>query len=143
MPLFAAGHNDPGYLPDSPHTITRDWQVARDALIEDLRYAADATQTWADPHDCDDLPCPTYGEDCPDNLAADLRTAAEELQALQPSTAWQATVGRRAWWLDDLGDQCPECGYPLAEGGWPQSHRRPGDGRACLLRLDDDDTAMP
>ena len=71
MPLFAAGHNDPGYLPDSPPTITRDWQLARDALIEDLRYAADATQTWAGPHDCDDLPCPTYGQDCPDNLAAD------------------------------------------------------------------------
>ncbi len=101
MPLFSAGHNDPGYLPDSPPTITRDWQVS-----------------------------------------ADLRSAAEELQALQPSTAWQATVGRRAWWLDDLGDQCPECGYPLAEGGWPQSHHRPGDGRACLLRLDDG-TAMP
>jgi hypothetical protein len=92
----AAGHNDPGYLPDNPPTITRDWQLARDALIEDLRYAADATQTWADPHDCDDIPCPTYGDDCPDNLAGDLRLAADELQTLEPPARWQTTVGGEA-----------------------------------------------
>jgi hypothetical protein len=143
MPLFSAGHNQPGYLPDSSPMLTRDWQLARDTLIEDLHDAADATQTWADPHDCDDIPCPTYGDDCPDNLAADLRASADELQTLEPPARWQTTVGGEAWWLDDLGDHCPDCGYPLAAGGWPTSHRRPDDGQTCPLRLDDDGTAVP
>jgi hypothetical protein len=143
MPLFSAGHNQPGYLPDSSPTVTRDWQLARDTLIEDLRYAADATQTWADPHDCDDIPCPTYGDDCPDNLAADLRAAADELAASNPDNPWQATVGREVWWLDDLGDHCPDCGYHLAANGWPTSHQRPDDGQTCPLHLDDGGTAIP
>ena len=143
MPLFSAGHNQPGYLPDSAPALTRDWQSARDALIEDLRDAADATQTWADPHECHDIPCPTYGDDCPDNLAANLRAAAEELAASHPDTPWQATVGAQVWWLDDLGDHCPDCGYHLAAGGWPSSHRRPDDGQTCPLHLDDDGTGVP
>ncbi len=78
----------------------------------------------------------------PDNLASDLRVAADELAALTPQTAWRATTAGEVWWLADLGDHCPHCGYPLATGGWPASHRRPGDGRACDLRLDDDTTAI-
>jgi hypothetical protein len=100
LPLYATGHNQPGYLPDDDGTnrlITRDWQRARDSLLEDLRGAADATQTWADPHDCDDLPCPTYGDDCPDNLAADLRMAADELGALQPDTHGRPPSPGEAW----------------------------------------------
>jgi hypothetical protein len=45
MPLYATGHNRPGYLPDDDGTsrlITRDWQHARDSLIDDLRDAAEA-----------------------------------------------------------------------------------------------------
>ncbi len=146
MPLYATGHNQPGYLPDDDGTnrlVTRDWQRARDSLMEDLRDAADATQTWADPHDCDDIPCPTYGDGCPDNLAADLRMAADELAALQPDTPWQSSVAGEAWWLDDLGDHCPDCGYPLAQHGWPASHQRPADGHACHVGLDDDGTVVP
>jgi hypothetical protein len=140
MPLYAAGHNQPGYLPNyrsGDTLVTRQWRRARDHLVEDLRDAADATQTWTDPHDCDDIPCPTYGDDCPDNLAADLRMAAEEAAVLQPDTPWQATVAGQAWWLADLGGHCPDCGYPLAERGWPSLHRRPADGRSCDLQLDD------
>jgi hypothetical protein len=143
MPLYATGHNQPGYLPDDDGTnrlVTRDWQCARDSLVEDLRDTAAATQTWADPHDCDDIPCPTYGDDCPDNLAADLRMAAEELAALQPDTPWQATVAGQAWRLDDLGDHCPNCGYPLAQHGCPAAHQRPADGHTCELEFDDDGT---
>ena len=140
MPLYSTGHNQPGYLPDNDGTIavTHDWRRARDRLVEELRGAADATQTWADPHDCDDVPCPTYGDDCPDNLAADLRMAADEAADLQPGTPWRATVAGHAWWLRDLGDHCPACGYPLAERGWPEFHQRPADGCACDLELDDE-----
>jgi hypothetical protein len=143
MPLFSAGHNQPGYLPDSEPVVTRDWQLARDTLIDDLRFAADATETWADPHDCDDVPCPTYGDDCPDNLAAGLRAAADELATSNPDAGWQATVGREVWWLDDIGDHCPDCGYHLAAHGWPTAHHLPDDGGPCPLHLDDDGTASP
>src|SRR6266545_358947 len=105
MPLYATGHNQPGYLPDDGTSfVTRDWQRARDSLVEDLRMAA------------------------------------EELAALQPDTPWQATVAGQAWRLDDLGDHCPNCGYPLAQHGWPAAHRRPADGHPCELGFDDDGT---
>jgi len=98
---FGAGWNQPGYLPETDPFETDDWTDARDYLAEEMREHADNLQTWADPHNCDDIPCPTYGDDCPWQTAADMRLAVdEELLQLQEGQTFLHHAGGFAYWLD-------------------------------------------
>jgi hypothetical protein len=51
------------------------------ASADDLREQARVTRTWSDPHDCDDIPCPTFGDDCPWQVAGYFDLLADEREA--------------------------------------------------------------
>ena len=55
---FHAGHNDPGYLPESEPGTFASFAEAKDYMLSELRFHAENLDTWAEPHDCDDVPCP-------------------------------------------------------------------------------------
>jgi len=103
---FHAGYNDPGYLPESEPATFATFADAKAWLIETLNWHADNVGTWADEHDCDDLPCPTYGDDCPHDKANSLSLAAENLN-LCNGPEWGDTVAGVAYWI--LPYTCDEC----------------------------------
>ena len=123
---FHAGHNDAGYLPESDAATFPIFDDAKTYMIGELLQAADAMSSWADPHDCDDVPCPSFGDDCPEQLANSVALAADELN-LENGPEWFASLsdGRSlpvSWWIspcyDDCqdDDECPcsECAEELA-----------------------------
>jgi hypothetical protein len=76
---FHAGHNDAGYLPESEVETFDTFEDAKAYMISELLSAADNMASWADEHDCDDVPCPTYGDACPEQLASEATALAEDL----------------------------------------------------------------
>lgn len=103
VPHWHAGYNQPGYLPEAEPGVYASYHAARDALAEDMEAAADATKTWADPHDCDDIPCPTYGEDCPWQTAGAIRAERADLIA-SDGPEWSGQAGGLAYWVTPCGD---------------------------------------
>ncbi|HZQ78745.1 MAG TPA: hypothetical protein VFE55_15530 [Acidimicrobiia bacterium] len=111
---FHAGHNDAGYLPESDVEAFSTFEDAKSWQIQELLWAADNMASWADEHDCDDIPCPTYGDDCPEQLASAVTLSAEDLN-LESGPEWQTYLsdGRAllvAWWIapcqeDDCGPE--------------------------------------
>jgi hypothetical protein len=79
--LYTAGWNLPGYLPEMDPTTFTTLADAVDYLAGEMAEHAESTATWAEEHDCDDVPCPTYGDDCPTNKAHDIEVAAECFRA--------------------------------------------------------------
>ena len=72
---FHAGHNDAGYLPESDPETFDTFEDAKRYMFGELLWAADNMASWADEHDCDDVPCPTYGDECPEQLASEVTLA--------------------------------------------------------------------
>jgi hypothetical protein len=103
VPHWHAGYNQPGYLPEAEPGVYTSYHAARDALAEDMEAAAEATETWADPHDCDDIPCPTYGEDCPWQAAGAIRAERDDLIA-SDGPEWSGHAGGLAHWVTACGD---------------------------------------
>lgn len=103
VPHWHAGYNQPGYLPEAEPGVYASFETASEALACDIEEHADATQTWADEHDCDDIPCPTYGDDCPWQHAGNLRA---ERDALLDSDGpeWSGSAGGLAWWVTTCDD---------------------------------------
>lgn len=93
-----AGYNQPGYLPDAEPGTYASFEAAAEALACDMEAHADAQETWADPHDCDDIPCPTYGEDCPWQQAAAIRSERDDLVD-SDSPEWSSSTGGLAYWV--------------------------------------------
>jgi hypothetical protein len=92
------GWNLPGYLPDTePSTFTR-FDDTKSYLISELLAAADSVASWNEPHECDDIPCPSYGDECPNDLANSLSLAAEDLN-LANGPAWGGIVAGYSWWI--------------------------------------------
>lgn len=60
-----AGYNQPGYLPEAEPDVYASFEAAREGLADDMEHHAATQESRADPHDCDDVLCPTYGDDCP------------------------------------------------------------------------------
>jgi hypothetical protein len=93
----------PGYLPEDEVDHYESWDDAIDGLIWDMGRLADAIVTWADEHDCDDIPCPTYGDDCPWDMAKTCEALASELDALKGAdttvTEWYGYVGGYGYWI--------------------------------------------
>lgn len=103
VPRWHAGYNQPGYLPEAEPGVYASYHAARDGLAEDMEAAADATETWAVPHDCDDIPCPTYGEDCPWQTAGVIRAERDDLLA-SDGPEWSGHAGGLAYWVTACGD---------------------------------------
>jgi hypothetical protein len=114
------GWNLPGYLPGGDVTCFETWDDAKQYLIDEMLRHADSIDTWADEHDCDDVPCPTYGDDCPAQKASDVSNTAEELN-LENGPEWQGYAGDLSYWITAVpADDCDEeiIDYRLPE--WEQ-----------------------
>lgn len=103
-----SGQNLPGYLPESEVDCAETWEDAKEQMISRLVDASDSTATWADEHDCDDVPCPTYGDSCPEQIASSLRFAAEDLN-LSDGPEWGDIIGGVSYWITQTpADDCDE-----------------------------------
>jgi hypothetical protein len=107
-PHFHAGHNDAGYLPEADTATFATFEDAKTYMIAELLEAADNMASWGEPHNCDDIPCPTFDDSCPEQLASSAALTAEELN-LEGGPEWQAYLsdGRAlpvSWWIAP----CPE-----------------------------------
>lgn len=99
---FHAGTNAPGYLPDDLPAVFGNWFEAKAYIIGELLDDADAAASWNEEHDCDDVPCPTHGDDCPEGKASALTFAAEELN-LENGPDWSSIVAGRSYWIHSCG----------------------------------------
>lgn len=99
---FHAGSNDPGYLPDDLPATFSAWEDAQRFVIGELLSDADSVATWNDEHDCDDVPCPTYSDECPEGKASDLTNVAEELN-LDNGPDWSTITAGRSYWIHSCG----------------------------------------
>jgi hypothetical protein len=81
----------PGYLPESDVWITRDWEAARDSLIEDLEHGISQDELNG-----------------PDTEAIEMaERCIVELRAHQPNTEYLGYVGLYAYWVNET-DEEPE-----------------------------------
>lgn len=99
---FHAGTNDPGYLPDDLPAVFPNWFEAKAYVIHELLDDADRAASWNEPHDCDDVPCPTYGDDCAEGKASDLTHEAEDLN-LSNGPDWSTITAGRSYWISSCG----------------------------------------
>lgn len=99
---FHAGTNAPGYLPDDLPAVFGSWDDAKAYVIQELLSDADSAASWNEPHDCDDVPCPTFGDDCAEGKASDLTFAAEDLN-LENGPDWSSIVAGRSYWIHSCG----------------------------------------
>lgn len=101
-----AGFNRPGYLPESEPGVYSTFEAARDALAEDMHVHVDNEETWADEHDCDDIACPTYGDECHWQRAQNLRAEREDALATD-GPCWEGSGCGYAYWVNECHMQ--EC----------------------------------
>jgi len=99
---FHAGTNEPGYLPDSEPDSFTTWEDAQRYIIGEMLSDADSAASWNEPHDCDDVPCPTFGGDCPESKASELTFEAEELN-LDNGPDWSTITAGRSYWIHSCG----------------------------------------
>ena len=107
MRHYHAGYNMPGYLPesDSGAYVFATFADARASLLDDMERHADSEESWADEHACDDIPCPTYGDSCPWNIAGAIRCEMEDLTDCDASsTEWGGGAGNLAYWVHQCGE---------------------------------------
>ena len=112
-----SGHNMPGYMPENDVWTHATFEDAVVFMVEDLEHYADATETWVDEHDCDDIPCPTYGDDCAWNKAQNTRALVEDLlHENTGETEWTGYDDGLAWWIVECNDAaCVEAARELGE----------------------------
>lgn len=84
---FHAGHNMPGYLPESEPLCCDDWEMAQ-------RYAI-----WVMLRDADN----TDDED----KATELASTAEDLN-LHNGPEWSVTVGNTSYWITQSDEDCDD-----------------------------------
>ena len=94
-----SGHNMPGYLPDGDIGTHETFENAQDSLAEDLADTASSLATWVDPHDCDDIPCPTYGDNCSAGKVEECNNAIPMVYTFDEygGHVWAADY---EWWLE-------------------------------------------
>ena len=107
---YHVGHNVPGYLPDADVYAYADIDEAIAGLVEELAWHSGNIDTWTDDHDCDDIPCPTYGDDCPYMAARDLESLTTYLTEGNGITEAGGTflgyAAGQAWWINTCDDDC-------------------------------------
>lgn len=102
-----AGSNDPGFMPDSSPVCFDSWDAAKRYMIGELLMDAENVASWSEPHDCDDIPCPIYGDDCLEMKAADLTTLAEDLN-LESGPEWDSITAGRSYWIVVAEEDCDD-----------------------------------
>lgn len=105
-----AGWNMPGYMPECDVYTFESFEGARGYMVESLGWHADNQETWVDEHDCDDIPCPTYGDGCPWNIAQNTRMLADELEGLpadgSKGSVWNGYAGNLVYWVELCIEDC-------------------------------------
>jgi len=102
VPHWHAGFNRPGFLPESEPGVFSSFEAAREALADDMEGHAAAEATWADEHDCDDVPCPTYGDSCAWDRASAVRAERGSLLA-SDGPSWDGGAAGLAYWVKPCG----------------------------------------
>lgn len=105
---YHIGWNMPGYLPEMEPWMCTTADYAKQAMIGELEYHADNEQSWVEEHDCDDIPCPTYEDDCGWNRAESLSAMAEDLNLADVSQGWDGWTDRLHYWISPCVDECEE-----------------------------------
>lgn len=98
VPHWHCGFNQPGYLPVSEPETHSSFEAARDSLVVDMEMHAGSEESWAEDHDCDDVPCPTFGDSCQLQRASAIRHTRDELVAIAEGD-WQAYAADLAYWV--------------------------------------------
>jgi hypothetical protein len=98
-----AGFNQPGYLPESEPGTFATFEAAAQSLAEDMDRHSTSEETWADEHDCDDVPCPTRGEDCHWQRARAIDAERADLLGAE-GPAWAGATAGLAYWVTRCGD---------------------------------------
>ena len=98
-----AGYNMPGYLPEAEPGTYSSFEAARESLAFDMAHHGDAVESWADHHDCDDVPCPTYGDDCAAQRAGSIRAEREDLLD-SDGVEWSGSADGLAYWITPCGE---------------------------------------
>ena len=101
-----AGYNQPGYLPEAEPDVFTSFDAGRESLAEDMEHHAANEESWADPHDCDDIPCPTYGDGCHWQRAGNIRAERDDLIASE-GPEWSGAAAGLAYWI--TGCEEAEC----------------------------------
>lgn len=130
--FHAATNRLPGYLSDDLLAVFPNWFEAKAYVIHELLNDADSAASWNEPHDCDDVPCPTYGDDCPEGKASDLTFVAEELN-LSNGPDWSTITAGLSYWIHECG--CPAGQAELAHSGPDQVGLVQVHGQACTCQL--------
>ena len=106
---YHAGWNMVGYLPEMDASYPfESFEAAQESLREDMRLAADSVESWADEHDCADVPCEVYGDECPYDAGWQIRMAGNELIA-DSGPEWGAIVGNVSYWIVEcVEEECLE-----------------------------------
>lgn len=99
-----AGYNQPGYLPETEPGVYASFEAAREALADDMEHHAANQESWADRHDCDDVPCPAYGDDCPWQRAGDIGVERGDL-ADSDGPEWSGAAAGLAYWVTMCDDE--------------------------------------
>lgn len=111
---YHAGRNMPGYMPEADVETFDTFEDAKRYTIGELDRAGDCIQSWGEEHDCDDIPCPTYGDECPWDIASTYSHTMEELNLsngpewgeILPTTGSPHDLGV-SYWINQCAD--PDC----------------------------------
>ena len=105
---YHVGHNIPGYLPDGEPDTCETLADAHASLLWELEAVVDYLgEADMDPgHDCDDIPCPTYGDNCPWDTYQDALNTIDEVKRAGPAVRY-AGVGNEVYWIESCFE--PDC----------------------------------
>jgi hypothetical protein len=106
----------PGYMPESDPATFDDFASAARYLADEIDRVVDMFDDTASvdqdaEHDCDDIPCPTYGDACAytqarnaENERDALRLLAENVDAVTLADGWSGYAGDCAYWINACYD---------------------------------------
>lgn len=123
VPHYHAGYNVPGYLPESEPATFAEHDQAKRYLIAELNTVADNLQSWSEEHDCHDIPCPTFGDDCKSQEASRASLEAEDVNLLSDGEESSTVIDGYSFWLTACQEH--ECVAGLARRVASEWHSGP------------------
>lgn len=107
---WIVGHNMPGYSPDNAPDHVETWNDAVGVLCEDLERASSDLDTSIEEHDCDNTPCPTYGDSCAWTQSQECADAVDQLTDADPGYPLEVYAAGEVWFIVPCND--PDCTGP-------------------------------